>query len=94
MEKELEYPPPPVATHMYLFIMCGSLYVWVRLISVCLDYIKILTKDQCLQFEEVLTVHDNGTCYNDNGTLRALWNQSLAAEHGIQRTLPSQEYYE
>ena len=59
----------------------------------CIDFVKIFTdKRSCMT--EQWDVYDNGTCYNINGTLVALWNQTIAKENKIERTLPSEEYFE
>ena len=63
------------------------------LISVCLDYVQIYSDKRACMYEE-LDAYDNGTCYNENGTLKALWNQTLAKSFKIERTLPSEEYFE
>ena len=59
----------------------------------CIDFVKLFTdKRQCIV--DGFDVYSNGTCYNVNGTLVALWNRTLAKANGIERTLPSEEYFE
>ena len=60
-------------------------------ISVCLDYVRIV-KDKAACWVEDWDAFDNGTCYN--GTLTALWDQTIAKKNKIERTLPSEEYFE
>ena len=68
---------------------------YLNFFSVCLDYIKIVaSRDECRGQTDYWKDYDNGTCYDVNYTLKAIWNQTRASEYGIQRTLPSEEYYE
>ena len=59
----------------------------------CIDYVQIKSEKVACQAEG-WDAYDNGTCYNINGTLVALWDQAVAKANGIERTLPSDEYFE
>ena len=49
---------------------------------------------ECIKKDWARHDPDDGACYTINGTIKAIWNQTLASENDIKRTLPSEEYYE
>lgn len=60
-------------------------------LAVCIDYIGLVNnRDECLikGFEP----KDDGACYTLDGNITYLYDLALAKEHGIERTLPSDEY--
>ena len=60
--------------------------------AVCYDKINMTNQQGCLDMKW----HVNetlGVCY-ENGTIRGIFNESLAKANGIQRVLPSQDYFE
>ena len=64
-------------------------------LSVCLDKIEMYDDwTACVVNDWHRKTPDTGACYNLNGTIKAIWNQTLAKKNDIQRTLPSEEYYE
>lgn len=83
----------------YLFASFTSELPWEKCgewsTEFCLDKIKVF-KDwtECIVNDWELKDPDNGACYDLNGTIRAIYNQTLASENDIKRTLPSEEYYE
>nr|WLN44359.1 AAT4 [Sinonovacula rivularis] len=59
----------------------------------CLDYVAIVAGRVACHVEGWIP-YDNGTCYNVNGTLKAIYDQPLAKQFDIKRNLPSEEYFE
>ena len=49
---------------------------------------------ECVKNDWLRHDPDDGACYTINGTIQAIWNQTLASANKIKRTLPSEEYYE
>ena len=64
--------------------------------QVCMDFVKKYHEDwtECDRNGWERHEPDDGACYTDNGTMKAIWNQRLARTNGIRRTLPAEEYYE
>lgn len=62
----------------------------------CIDYVEMYDNDwtQCVKKDWERHEPDDGACYTINGTIKAIWNQTLASANKIKRTLPSEEYYE
>ncbi|KAL4227908.1 Sodium- and chloride-dependent glycine transporter 2 [Mactra antiquata] len=61
--------------------------------SMCLDFIKKADSPAECHFKQLQVDTTSGTCYEINGTLRYIYDLSLAKEYGIERTLPSEEYF-
>ena len=70
-------------------------FVLFFLLLVCLDYIKKFDNfGEC----ETIGYHVNktlGTCYNKTtGKIAAIYDLALAKDNGIERQLPSEQYFE
>jgi len=86
-------------TLYYLFASFTSKLPWQDCTAswatpMCLDKIPIVTsRDACIDTAGSVG-RDDGACYSINGTINGLWNQALAKTFDIERTLPSEEYFE
>ena len=58
----------------------------------CLTNLPTYNETYCVHLG--YTIQPNGTCYDVNGTLTALYDEHLARNHSIRKVLPTKEYLE
>lgn len=84
----------------YLFASFTSELPWEKCrpewaTDYCIDNVKMYPDwTYCIADDLHRNDPDDGACYNINNTIKGIWNQTLASENKIKRTLPSEEYYE
>ncbi|KAL4227906.1 hypothetical protein ACF0H5_013346 [Mactra antiquata] len=83
----------------YLFASFTSELPWTNCdpewaSPMCLDFVKKADSPAECHFKLLQVNTTSGTCYDFNGTLRYIYDLALAKEHGIERKLPSEEYFE
>ncbi|XP_041363449.1 sodium- and chloride-dependent GABA transporter 2-like [Gigantopelta aegis] len=79
----------------YLFASFTSELPWAECrpewsTPMCLTNLPTYNASYC--FDLGFTTELNGTCYDTNGTLRALYDEELARNNSIKKILPTQEY--
>ncbi|XP_052098390.1 sodium- and chloride-dependent neutral and basic amino acid transporter B(0+)-like [Mytilus californianus] len=83
----------------YLFASFTSELPWETCIGknwsteLCYDNVNITDEEGCTHMHWNLN-KTTGVCYDSNGILRGMFNESLAKSFGIKRLLPSQEYFD
>lgn len=62
--------------------------------TVCLDFIgKAKNETECIN-KGFVANSSTGACYNNGSTIKMIFNFTLAKKNGIERRLPSEEYFE
>ncbi|XP_041363462.1 sodium-dependent proline transporter-like [Gigantopelta aegis] len=79
----------------YLFASFTSELPWAECrpewsTPMCLTNLPTYNESYC--FDLGFSTELNGTCYDNNGTLRALYDEELARNNSIKKVLPTQEY--
>ncbi|XP_052794336.1 sodium-dependent proline transporter-like isoform X2 [Mya arenaria] len=82
----------------YLFASFTSELPWDKCnpewaTKMCIDFIK-KAEDKIECYANGLDPRDDGACYDLGGNVTMIYDLKIAKDHGIERTLPSEEYLE